>query len=145
MDKICDKEGCENIIPRKFDGKFVNIQRRRFCFVCSPFGCKNTKDLNKPPTENPPTSYESVKKYRKSKKRKCIEYKGGSCIVCGYNKCERAMDFHHLDPSQKDFSISHKNHISMEKTKIELDKCVLLCCRCHMEVHDGIIDLNKGD
>ncbi len=143
MRKICRRDGCGEEIPNKYNGRYINTQRRHFCFICSPFGDRNTRDLNNPKLENPLTSYESVKKYRKSKKRKCIDYKGGSCIICGYNKCDRAMDFHHLDPSKKDFSISHKNHISMDKTKLELDKCVLLCCRCHSEVHDGLIDLSK--
>lgn len=36
-------------------------------------------------------------------KLKAIEYKGGKCIVCGYNKSIRALQFHHLDPTQKDY------------------------------------------
>lgn len=143
MSKICEKVDCGNVIPNKFDGKYVNIQRRRFCFICSPFGSKNTRDLNYTTLNTPQkTTYENVKKYRHHKKKKCIEYKGGECIVCGYNKCDGAMDFHHLDPSKKDFTISHKNHINLEDTKKELDKCVLLCCRCHKEVHAGLISLD---
>jgi len=144
MSKICEKNGCDNVIPSKFGEKYINIQRRRFCFVCSPFGAKNTRDLNYTPIYTPrKTSYDKVKKYRQNKKKKCIEYKGGKCIVCGYNKYEGAMDFHHLDPSKKDFTISHKYHINFEDTKIELDKCVLLCNRCHQEVHAEIIDLKE--
>ena len=44
--------------------------------------------------------------YRKEVKRKLIEYKGGKCQICGYNRCQDAFDFHHLDPSKKDFNIS---------------------------------------
>ena len=43
-------------------------------------------------------------------------------------------DFHHRDPSQKDFSIS-KNAKSFEKCKQELDKCDLLCANCHRLRH----------
>lgn len=72
-------------------------------------------------------------------KLKAIEYKGGKCIVCGYNKSIRALQFHHLDPTQKDFGISGTTK-SFEKLKPELDKCVLLCANCHGEV---LLDINK--
>ena len=79
---------------------------------------------------------------RKDLKIKALEYKGGSCILCGYNKCNRALTFHHLDPSQKDYAISAWAHaITWEKLKTELDKCVLLCHNCHHEVHDGVTQL----
>jgi hypothetical protein len=46
------------------------------------------------------TSKKEIKKsyYRKTKE-KLIEYKGGKCQICGYNKCTSALEFHHLDPS----------------------------------------------
>jgi len=80
-----------------------------------------------------------VSEWRRQQKLKAIEYKGGECIICGYNKCVRNMEFHHLDPSKKDFNISHKNCRAWEKTKKELDKTVLLCSNCHGEVEDGML------
>lgn len=77
-----------------------------------------------------------------SLRKEAIEYKGGKCIVCGYNKSIRALQFHHLDPTQKDFGISGTTK-SFEKLKPELDKCVLLCANCHGEVHEGLLDINK--
>lgn len=71
-------------------------------------------------------------------KKKSIAYKGGKCLVCGYNKCESALEFHHLDPDNK---IDIKDHWSFIRSVPELDKCVLLCCRCHRELHSGIISL----
>jgi len=78
----------------------------------------------------------TVEKQRKLKRR-CIEYKGGECVVCGYNKYEGAMDFHHVNPEEKDFTISRHKNKSFEKIKKELDKCILLCNRCHQEVEGG--------
>jgi 5-methylcytosine-specific restriction endonuclease McrA len=70
-------------------------------------------------------------------KRKAIDYKGGKCNNCGYDKCDSALQFHHIDPSQKDFGISTEGVIrKWEAIKEELDKCVLLCVRCHAEEHD---------
>lgn len=69
-------------------------------------------------------------------KQICIDYKGGKCQICGYDKCQAAFDFHHLDPSKKDFNISrYKGVIMTDKVKDELDKCILLCANCHREKH----------
>ena len=81
---------------------------------------------------------ESVILWRKRVKQKLIEYKGGKCDFCGYDKCNRSLQFHHLDPNEKDFSISGKS-LSFEKLKSEVDKCVLVCANCHCEIHDGLI------
>ena len=78
--------------------------------------------------------------YRREVKRKLIEYKGGKCQVCGYNRCQEALEFHHLDPSQKDFTISGGTK-SFESLKPEVDKCILVCANCHREIHAGMIKL----
>jgi hypothetical protein len=72
-------------------------------------------------------------------KLKMIEYKGGCCSKCGYDKYQGALEFHHLDPSEKDFNPSHlKKYKFDEKIKNELDKCVLVCANCHREIHNDI-------
>jgi hypothetical protein len=76
-----------------------------------------------------------VNRRRFALKAKAVEYKGGSCIDCGYNKCSTAMHFHHLDPDQKEFQIGGKHSYSWLRIKEELDKCVLLCANCHSERH----------
>ena len=48
----------------------------------------------------------SVGKRRKKIKKDAVAYKGGKCLICGYNRCVEAMDFHHLDPSKKEFGLS---------------------------------------
>lgn len=75
-------------------------------------------------------------------KQVCIDYKGGECQECGYNKCNAALEFHHLDPNEKDFNISELKKTNFnEQIKSELDKCALLCSNCHREVHAGLIIL----
>ena len=71
-------------------------------------------------------------------KHKAVEYKGGCCEKCGYDKYIGALDFHHLDPKEKDFSISNKLGCSWNKIKKELDKCILVCSNCHREIHKEI-------
>ena len=87
------------------------------------------------------TNKKSVVNKRQKIKQKCVEYKGGKCIVCGYSRCANVLDFHHLDPTEKDFSIGGKT-IAWEKLKAELDKCVLVCANCHREIGAGLIDIN---
>ena len=73
-------------------------------------------------------------------KQECIDYKGGSCQQCGYDKYNGALEFHHINPNEKDFNVgSLKSYSFTEKLKQELDKCILLCSNCHREVHGGLL------
>ena len=77
-----------------------------------------------------------VSERRRKLKDMAIKYKGGKCEKCGYNKCNGALDFHHLNPLEKDFSISSTGTTkSFERIKKELDKCILVCANCHREIH----------
>jgi hypothetical protein len=69
-------------------------------------------------------------------KERAVAYKGGSCCLCGYDRCLRALAFHHLDPESKDFEISAKMRWAL--VKAELDKTILVCSNCHHEVHSGL-------
>ena len=82
----------------------------------------------------------SVVSWRSRTKQKLVDYKGGKCIKCGYNKYNGNLAFHHLDPSKKDFTITGKS-IAFEKLKLEVDKCELLCHNCHGEVHAGLLTI----
>lgn len=81
----------------------------------------------------------AVKKRRQKVKSLSLVYKGSKCIVCGYNKYQGALEFHHLDAKTKDFGIAYKGATrSWAKTKKELDKCILVCSNCHKEIHAGL-------
>lgn len=87
-----------------------------------------------------------VQKRRDKIKIMAVEYKGGKCEKCEYNKCIAALDFHHIDPQQKDFNLARHGYTrSWDKVKKELDKCILVCRRCHREIHDEEIKANKID
>jgi hypothetical protein len=82
----------------------------------------------------------AVSKRRRALKTMSIEYKGGKSTFCGYNKCEGALEFHHIDPSQKDFALSVRGLTrSWERIIKELDKCILVCSNCHKEIHSGLL------
>ena len=82
---------------------------------------------------------DAVQKRRIKVRKMAIEYKGGKCNNCGYDTCNEALEFHHLNADGKDFGISDKGYTrSWAKIKKELDKCVLLCSNCHRAIHAGL-------
>ena len=87
-------------------------------------------------TVAPKDSYTYVKEHRKRIKEELIAYKGGKCEICGYDICIAALDFHHINPEEKDFAISNSNiYKNIEALKQEVDKCMLVCANCHRELH----------
>jgi len=72
----------------------------------------------------------------KKRKEDAINYKGGACSRCGYNKFYGALEFHHRNPNEKDAEWKKIKLWPWEKIKIEIDKCDLLCSNCHKEVHN---------
>jgi len=157
-----------NIIT--INGKKHNICNRKFCLDCSPFKAHNTKNLIEVPVNKDRTHKfcttcktqknldefyqgkknftnckichnESTKTRQKRLKQEAVNYLGGKCQVCNYDKYVGALEFHHIDPNTKEFSIGHNKMYSMERIKKELDKCLLLCANCHREFHGGIIEI----
>lgn len=72
------------------------------------------------------------------RKINAIQYKGSSCTDCGLhleNTHYSVFEFHHLDPSQKDFDWSKLRLLAATTIKVELNKCILLCANCHRIRH----------
>jgi transposase len=85
---------------------------------------------------------DAVARRRRKVKRILVEEAGGRCKLCGYNRCVGALEFHHLAPADKRFSLSHRGVTrSLERARAEARKCVLLCANCHAEVEAGIVAL----
>ena len=144
---ICYYEHCNNTCKGKFcsgscrgkhyaEIRFPTSERKK-CATCGT-NIRNTRKycskecrVNKPVTQKNFMSYQELKVF-------CLEYKGNKCSICGYNKCNAALQFHHNDSSLKKYSISalcSRNTISPLLLE-ELDKCTLLCANCHAEVHN---------
>src|SRR5579863_782439 len=158
---ICNKCGANFPNRLEINGKRRNLSKRSYCLICSPFGAHNTRPLtsefpksgdisnckfcNKQFTYLRNKGYKRfvcnscvVNRRRFSRKERAIKYLGGKCIICNYDKCARALTFHHKDPSKKDFGLSGNHCRKWELVQIELDKCVLLCQNCHSEEHDNL-------
>ncbi len=82
----------------------------------------------------------AVTKRRQTIRKRLVEYKGGACEICGYDRCVNALDFHHKDASQKEFAISAQGLTrAWTKVQAESDRCVLLCANCHREIHANYV------
>ena len=79
----------------------------------------------------------NVQEWRNNTKLRALRCFGNKCQLCGYSKCIQALEFHHIDPSLKDFSFSSAISTikSWEYLVTELKKCVLVCTNCHREIH----------
>lgn len=101
-----------------------NNGARVYCYDCCPIGL---------------TSAEAQRIKKQKIKQILVNYKGGKCERCGYNKSLSALHFHHKDKTKKDFSLSQVNlnstNMTLDILKTEVDKCELLCANCHAEEH----------
>jgi transposase len=89
---------------------------------------------------------EAVARRRRKVKQQLVDDAGGRCSVCGYSRCIAALEFHHLVPADKSFSLSHRGVArSLDKARLEASKCALLCANCHAEVEAGVITLTQQD
>lgn len=115
-------ESCVLPCPRHGDTKFVREGRGYYrCVHCR---------------------VESVAKHRRKLKDLLVEEAGGRCVICGYDRHPRALEFHHLDPGAKAFALSQRGvTLSLESMRSEARKCVLLCSNCHAEVEAGVVAL----
>lgn len=153
MSNNTDTLYCPKCETYKSPDDFYNNKRRKTgkgytCKACdnarnkerakTPKGRESSRRRTARYIENNPESHMAQRKAWQAKKKSIVEeYKADGCSVCGYNKCSRALDFHHTNPTDKDSSIADLVwNGSMQDLLTELTKCVVLCANCHREVHD---------
>ena len=122
-----EKRECA-ICHKEFEIK-DNGWTRKYCYECSPSITNKSNRFQ---------YAQNLMIKRHAIKKMLIDEAGGKCSRCGYNKSMRALEFHHLDPAQKDFGISKQLNRNLEDLRSEIKKCVLLCSNCHAEVHDEL-------
>jgi transposase len=89
---------------------------------------------------------EMVVARRRKVKATLVAEGGGACVLCGYDRSVAALQFHHVDPSTKSFTIAHRGVTrSLDAARHEARKCVVLCANCHAEVEAGIATLRATD
>lgn len=170
--KKCLKCGGEFNTKISMGGKCRNLQNRKFCLTCSPFLSHNTIDITKRPKDTKcevcaaflkgsqtkfcsttckrkhfsataPSTY--VYQQGRAIERKLIFTKllGGKCEECGYDKNLASLVFHHINASEKGFSVDARKMSNTKMTTLleEVKKCKLLCHNCHNELHYPHLDL----
>ena len=91
-----------------------------------------------------PCRVESVTRRRRRVKEILVAEAGGRCAACGYDRYLGALQFHHVDPATKSFSVAQMGLTrSLARTREEARKCVLLCANCHAEIEAGVAPLPR--
>lgn len=137
--RICNNcgEEKEHLFNSSFTSKGLPEYKTR-CQDCLNLTYKDYKKRNRQQITEKSRDKKNLVKLR------AIEYLGGSCIVCGYNKSARALTFHHRNRDEKEYTISQIKDWSWNKIQNELDKCDLVCFNCHMEIEEEF-DNNKNN
>jgi hypothetical protein len=86
-------------------------------------------------------SYQDLKKWRTKVLQELKNAFGTKCGICNYDRCSSALEFHHIDPLEKLFTLSDSNINNWNKLRDEAKKCVLLCANCHREFHNEMVKL----
>jgi len=138
----CGMETCNNkFCSRKCRADSQKVQHRKLpsnCFYCQvPLNgdnAYNRKTVIQNICKACSSKANTIRKY--NLKKYCVEYKGGCCVKCGYNRNLAVLQFHHVDAAEKEFNFAkYGKYKFSEELKKELDKCVLLCANCHFETH----------
>lgn len=92
------------------------------------------------------SSAEQKKFWRYQIKHRAIMALGNECCVCHNKYPDIVYDCHHLDPTQKDLTISSvqtNGARSWLKVRDELKKCCLVCANCHRLIHSGEVEVEN--
>lgn len=150
--KICKKCGCEFSIYTKIDGKARNLKNRTKCLDCLSFGespySRRTEEQKLAARRDKVKKYYHKKRtvdgycpitYRSEcRKQQIIDIIGG-CQMCGYDKLQRNLSFHHLRDKEFGINVRAFQH-TPDKILDEIRKCILVCHNCHGEIHGGMIE-----
>lgn len=168
MPRICAK--CQQPIPRSawVEGRKRELQRRKYCLTCSPFGSHNTRRVGelrraarqgvlcrscgKPLTEKQrkwrvcwSCQYAGRSAQRLSQAYEVVGY---ACWRCSYGNGAmgmRLLDSHHVEPESKCFGLDcrHLVNLAYRRVWLEMRKCVLLCANCHRECEAGLVSRDE--
>lgn len=94
-----------------------------------------------------PNQYINQKLRGLKRKQEIVSNLGGKCAICGYQNNLAALEFHHVDPSQKKhpLDLRHFSNMTLEALQQEIDKCILVCANCHREIHNVDLQMDNLD
>ena len=83
---------------------------------------------------------EAVSRRHRKMKAILVAEAGGRCALCGYDRAQSVLQFHHVDPSTKVLKMTMASGRSLAAYRAEAAKCVLVCANCHGEIEAGIVE-----
>jgi hypothetical protein len=114
--------------------------KQAFCKQCNKERLKAHYKLNK-------QKYRDKNRRHRARNREFVRRVSVfvGCQICGYNRCPEALHFHHIDPNNKERDVASMiaRMNGRNVLKKEMRKCIILCSRCHAELHAGIITLDN--
>lgn len=108
-----------------------NLLKRKQIKYCS-IKCHNQD------TNNRYNNYKCQQQRGRQRKLNLIKLRQNKCEICGYNKNYASLDFHHINPSEKEFGLDLRklSNSTWQWCLREAQKCRLLCSNCHREIHN---------
>jgi hypothetical protein len=105
--------------------------------------CKQKHHYNRVKKQTNTYHSQTLRAYKR--KLHLVELAGGQCSSCGYSKNIAALEFHHLNPDEKEGKLDMRNlsNRTMDFLLKEFSKCVLLCSNCHREVHHPEMEIES--
>jgi hypothetical protein len=73
---------------------------------------------------------------RKALKKLAVDLLGGKCNKCKYDKCLKALEFHHYIGKKENHITRLIQNNNQKAVLKEVKKCELLCANCHREEHE---------
>lgn len=133
--RLCTKCGVNKLLSEFYVRNKQTGQRHRQCKECYALqriqSHADHYELKK-------TEYQFRAKSGQAKRREAfrqfmMQYlTGKNCVDCGESN-PIVLEFDHLDPSQKSFTIAHAVRLnkSLDDVKKEISLCELVCSNCH--------------
>lgn len=106
-------------------------QRRAQCKICQSL---QDKKYYKNSNERQAQVKQNTLSYIERNAKYIEERRSVGCQKCGEQR-PYLLDFHHVNPAEKEYTIHEMRGYSLERLQKELDKCVVLCANCHREFH----------
>lgn len=87
---------------------------------------------------------ENVHNFVRNRKANLISLFHGKCCLCGFDQFQEALEFHHVNPEEKELKLSSQVMVSLDRQINEARKCILVCANCHRGIHAGYYEVPEN-
>lgn len=87
----------------------------------------------------------TIIEFVKRRKENLIKVFGSKCCLCGFDKWQSALEFHHINPEEKEFGLTTNSTTKAIKKQLEeMKKCILVCSNCHRGIHSNNLTIPEN-